>query len=180
MAWCRQAPSHYLSQCWPRSLSPYGVTRPQRVDIQYERGYCKNCLQSSAWRMNQSPCCKFFLFWSFVESYCLILSQKIVFILDKKLVSCLLNQLLASISVLTFIVTLPLYRPRPQVPPKPSFLRQKSGGVAKGRGGEKPPVPPKPKFTLKPHWKQGHPVNSSCTSPTPGERSSSFEEVKLA
>ena len=27
MAWCRQATSHYLSQCWPRSLSPYGVTR---------------------------------------------------------------------------------------------------------------------------------------------------------
>ena len=26
MAWCRQATSHYLSQCWPRSLSPYGVT----------------------------------------------------------------------------------------------------------------------------------------------------------
>ena len=32
MAWCRQAASHYLSQCWPRSLSPYGVTRPQRVN----------------------------------------------------------------------------------------------------------------------------------------------------
>ena len=31
MAGCRQAPSHYLSQCWPRSLSPYGVTRPQSV-----------------------------------------------------------------------------------------------------------------------------------------------------
>ena len=30
MAWCRQ-PSHYLSQCSPRSLSPYGVTRPQWV-----------------------------------------------------------------------------------------------------------------------------------------------------
>ena len=29
MAWCCQATSHYLSQCWPRSLSPYGVTRPQ-------------------------------------------------------------------------------------------------------------------------------------------------------
>ena len=28
MAWWRQATSHYLSQCWPRSLSPYGVTRP--------------------------------------------------------------------------------------------------------------------------------------------------------
>ena len=23
MAWCPQAPSHYLSQCWPRSVSPY-------------------------------------------------------------------------------------------------------------------------------------------------------------
>ena len=29
MAWCRQATSHYLSQCWLRSLSPYGVARPQ-------------------------------------------------------------------------------------------------------------------------------------------------------
>ena len=33
MAWCRQATSHYLSQCWPRSLSPYGVTRPQWVNF---------------------------------------------------------------------------------------------------------------------------------------------------
>ena len=32
MAWCRQAPSHYLSQCWPRSLSPNGITRPQWVN----------------------------------------------------------------------------------------------------------------------------------------------------
>ena len=32
MVWCRQATSNYLSQCWPRSLSPYGVTRPQRVN----------------------------------------------------------------------------------------------------------------------------------------------------
>ena len=33
IAWCRQATSHYLSQCWPRSLSPYGVTRPQWVNV---------------------------------------------------------------------------------------------------------------------------------------------------
>ena len=33
MAWCRQATSHYLSQCWPRSLSSYGVNRPQWVLI---------------------------------------------------------------------------------------------------------------------------------------------------
>ena len=29
MAWCRQATSHYLSRCWPRFMSPYGVIRPQ-------------------------------------------------------------------------------------------------------------------------------------------------------
>ena len=34
MAWCRQATSHYLSQCWPRSMSPNGVTRPQWVNVQ--------------------------------------------------------------------------------------------------------------------------------------------------
>ena len=32
MAWCRQATNHYLSQCWPRSASPYGVTKPQWVN----------------------------------------------------------------------------------------------------------------------------------------------------
>ena len=37
MAWCRQATSHYLSQCWPRFMSPNGATRPQW-----------NC-----WRMNK-------------------------------------------------------------------------------------------------------------------------------
>ena len=31
MAWCRQATSHDLSQCWLSSLSPYGVARPQWV-----------------------------------------------------------------------------------------------------------------------------------------------------
>ena len=50
MAWCRQATSHYLSQCWPRSLSPYGVTRPQwvnwlilKVPIPY---ICRPCTMS--------------------------------------------------------------------------------------------------------------------------------------
>ena len=31
MAWCRQATSHYLRQCWPRSMSPNGVIRPQLI-----------------------------------------------------------------------------------------------------------------------------------------------------
>ena len=34
MAWCHQATSHYLSQCWPRSLLAYDVTRPQWVKYQ--------------------------------------------------------------------------------------------------------------------------------------------------
>ena len=33
MAWCRQATSHYPSQCWPRFMSPNGVTRPQWVNL---------------------------------------------------------------------------------------------------------------------------------------------------
>ena len=32
MAWCHQATSHYLSQCWPGSQLPHGVTRPQWVN----------------------------------------------------------------------------------------------------------------------------------------------------
>ena len=31
MAWCRQATSHYLSQCQSRSMSPYGITKPKSV-----------------------------------------------------------------------------------------------------------------------------------------------------
>ena len=31
MAWCRQATSHYLSQCWSSSMSPCGVIRQQPV-----------------------------------------------------------------------------------------------------------------------------------------------------
>ena len=32
MAWHHQTRSHYMSQCWPWSLMPYGVTRPQCVN----------------------------------------------------------------------------------------------------------------------------------------------------
>ena len=38
MAWCREATSHYMSQCWPRYLSPYGVTSPQWVNP-FNNGY---------------------------------------------------------------------------------------------------------------------------------------------
>ena len=32
MAWCHQVTSHFPCQCWLRSVSPYGVTRPQWVN----------------------------------------------------------------------------------------------------------------------------------------------------
>ena len=35
MAWCRQTSSPYLSQCWPRSISSYSVTRPQCVELSH-------------------------------------------------------------------------------------------------------------------------------------------------
>ena len=41
MAWCRQATSHYLSQCWTRSLMPSGVTRPQWFNRK-QRPICLN------------------------------------------------------------------------------------------------------------------------------------------
>ena len=42
MAWCRQATSHYLSQCWPRPMSPNGVIKPQWVNkiIPKTSGWC--------------------------------------------------------------------------------------------------------------------------------------------
>ena len=45
MAWCREATSHYLSQCWPRSMSPYGVTRPQWVNS-LDAGKCGSNFKS--------------------------------------------------------------------------------------------------------------------------------------
>ena len=37
-AWCRQATGHYLSQCWPRWMSPYGITRPRGVKRRIPHG----------------------------------------------------------------------------------------------------------------------------------------------
>ena len=49
MAWYRQATSHYLSQCWPSSMSLYGVSRPQCVKVlQYETQQIFSYLHASA------------------------------------------------------------------------------------------------------------------------------------
>ena len=50
MAWCRQTTSHYLSQCWLSSLSPYGVARPlwvrsrDRDTISNKKIHTKRCV----------------------------------------------------------------------------------------------------------------------------------------
>ena len=46
MAWCHQTTSHYLSQYWPRSKTPYAVTRPQWFKI------CAICLLPCTWYYN--------------------------------------------------------------------------------------------------------------------------------
>ena len=46
--WFRSAPSHYLGQCWPSSMSPYGVIRPQCVLI-FINWMIRNTLQ---WNLN--------------------------------------------------------------------------------------------------------------------------------
>ena len=52
MAWCHQATSHYLNQCWPRSMSPNNVTRPQspwKVGLQiHVVGLVQDCSNSIA------------------------------------------------------------------------------------------------------------------------------------
>ena len=41
MAWCRQVTSHYLNKCWPSSLTPYVVTRPQWFKLNIISLVCK-------------------------------------------------------------------------------------------------------------------------------------------
>ena len=49
IAWCHQATSHYLRQCWPRSVSPNGITRPQwvkaHVSNYIQEHFLWNCYQ---------------------------------------------------------------------------------------------------------------------------------------
>ena len=58
MAWCRQATSHYLSQCLSRSLSLYGVSRPQWVNKSACLGKCKlfALLWKSSYCVSWYPC----------------------------------------------------------------------------------------------------------------------------
>ena len=52
MAWCRQATSHYLSQCWPRPLSPYGANNllaPGKFQFNFRKSIFKLILVNGGW-----------------------------------------------------------------------------------------------------------------------------------
>ena len=63
MAWCRQATSHYLSQCWTRSMSPYGSLGHNKLTHkQWETRMCQTancgywCLDVNASGLQYSQC----------------------------------------------------------------------------------------------------------------------------
>ena len=66
MVWCRQATSNYLSQCWPRYLSAYGVTRSQWLEYIVEYTYFV-VVKSKLWRL-EGVC----IFWQ----ACVVLEQR--------------------------------------------------------------------------------------------------------
>ena len=63
MAWCLQAPSHYLNRCWPRSVSPCGITGPQWVNTlrpeQNGQHFADDISKSFLLSENNCICCKF-------------------------------------------------------------------------------------------------------------------------
>ena len=68
MAWCCQATSHYLSQCWPSFISPYGITRPQWVNkssyIWYR--YHFKCIYNKC----ACSCKNLYSYWIFCHTKC--------------------------------------------------------------------------------------------------------------
>ena len=59
MAWCHQVTSHYLSQYWPRSRWPCGVTRPQScvlLQTQVRNIMHSSSSSSSSYRLSKHLC----------------------------------------------------------------------------------------------------------------------------
>ena len=80
MAWCRQATSHYLNQCWPKYPMPYGVTRPQWVNFKTNNMKMLSTLWAlSDWLLLESPKkfpekLSFDIFFTIVSTSCWIKS----------------------------------------------------------------------------------------------------------
>ena len=84
MAWCRQATSHYLNQCWPRSLSLYSVTRPQWVNF-IQRSAPGSISKSCGWKSCQDtwPTCNANLGTSDVWAFYMMKSEDYVGVFRK-------------------------------------------------------------------------------------------------
>ena len=52
MVWCHQTASHYLSQCWSKSMLAFGITRLQRV--KYTEAWTQIFGNNSRWYLNQN------------------------------------------------------------------------------------------------------------------------------
>ena len=51
MAWCHQATRHYMKQYWPRSVSSYGITRPQWINHTWYKRVLKPSFSFPAYRL---------------------------------------------------------------------------------------------------------------------------------
>ena len=71
MAWCRQATNHYLNLCWPRSLTPFGVTSPNEL-THYTLGISFSdtctCLWLITWECIEIWCVPGIIFWTKMTS----------------------------------------------------------------------------------------------------------------
>ena len=71
MAWCHQAPSHYLNQCWQNPRHLIGIPRPQRVNehqcVQHHKFYISANISMSlckASAMEKTQSCNKPLIWA--------------------------------------------------------------------------------------------------------------------
>ena len=80
MAWCRGATSPNLSQCWPRSLSTYGVTRPQWVNKPGHRHtYGSHGCNLLEWRLGFCISAHFAMLWPCLCNFEIFKYWKILF-----------------------------------------------------------------------------------------------------
>ena len=81
MVWCRQATGHYLSWCWPRSLSLYDTTRPHWVNDKIRRNVLCLVFYEMCWHfwLAAEMCQAFWLVaacWPFIIDGWLIHEEK--------------------------------------------------------------------------------------------------------
>ena len=55
MALCHQTRCHYLSQCWPSSMSPYGIPRHKELPIWQQEPMMVKILITGSQLVNSSP-----------------------------------------------------------------------------------------------------------------------------